>query len=110
MSQRLLVILVFKTDVQNIVILISDPPQHAGDHTSEGRRADEDVHRREARHFYFLLAKCNGVHRRDIFMFYYFLLAKYNWVHRRDMEEKLKKERDSQKAALEAAAARLPST
>ena len=29
---------------------------------------------------------------------------------RRDMEEKLKKERDSQKAALEAAAARLSSS
>ena len=28
----------------------SDPPQHAGDHTSEGCGADEDVHRREERH------------------------------------------------------------
>ena len=33
-----------------LLIITSDPPQHAGDHTSEGRGADEDVHRREERH------------------------------------------------------------
>ena len=29
---------------------LPDPPQHAGDHTAEGRGADEDVHRRAEGH------------------------------------------------------------
>ena len=29
---------------------LPDPPQHAGDHTTEGRGADEDVHRRAEGH------------------------------------------------------------
>ena len=31
-------------------LTLPDPPQHAGDHAAEGCRADEDVHRRAARH------------------------------------------------------------